>query len=140
MSKTPLIIVGPPGTSKSLSFNLTISNVKGGDSPKEYFRNTKFPALESHYYQCSRRSTPNEIEKVFKYAIKRREMHQYAKQNVISVVFMDGIGLLESSESLNMLHYYLDMQKVSFVAISSHILDAAKSNRAINLFRPQLAG
>ena len=137
MSKIPLIIVGAPGTSKTLSFNLTISNVKGGESPRAYFRNAKFPALEIHHCQCYRHSTPNEIEKVFKYAIKRQEMHQNAKQNVISVVFMDGVGLLESNESLNMLHYYLDMQKVSFVAISSHILDAAKSNRAINLFRPQ---
>ena len=137
MSKIPLIIVGPPGTCKTLSFNLTISNVKGGESPREYFRNAKFPALEPHYYQCSRRSTPNEIEKWFKYAIKRQEMHQNAKQNVISVVFMDEAGLLGSNESLNMLHYYLDMQKVSFVAISSHILDAAKSNRVISIFRPQ---
>ena len=137
MSKIPLIIVGPPGTCKTLSFNLTISNVKGGESPRGYFRNAKFPALEPHYYQCSRRSTSNEIEKVFKYAIKRQEMHQNAELNVISVVFMDGVGLLESNESMNMLHYYLDMQKVSFVATSSHILDAAKSNRTINIFHPQ---
>ena len=138
MSKIPLIIVGAPGTSKTLSFNLAISNVKGGESPKEYFRNKMFPALEPHYYQCSRRSTSNEIENVFKIAIKRQETHDEANLNVFSVVFMDEAGLPEEShESLKVLHYFLDRPKVSFVAISNHILDAAKSNRAINVFRPQ---
>ena len=138
MSKIPLIIVGAPGTSKTLSFNLTISNVKGGESPREYFRNAKFPALEPHYYQCSRRSTSNEIENVFKIAIKRQETHDEANLKVFSVVFMDEAGLPEEShESMKVLHYYLDRPKVSFVAISNHILDAAKSNRAINIFRPQ---
>ena len=138
MSKIPLIIVGAPGTSKTLSFNLTTSNVKGGESPKEYFRNSKFPALEPHYYQCSRRSTSNEIENVFKIAIKRQDTHDEANLKVFSVVFMDEAGLPEEShESMKVLHYYLDRPKVSFVAISNHILDAAKSNRAINLFRPQ---
>ena len=138
MSKIPLIIVGAPGTSKTLSFNLAISNVKGGESPKDYFRNKMFPALEPHYYQCSRRSTSNEIENVFKIAIKRQETHDEANLNVFSVVFMDEAGLPEEShESLKVLHYFLDRPKVSFVAISNHILDAAKSNRAINLFRPQ---
>ena len=138
MTKIPLIIVGAPGTSKTLSFNLTISNVKGGESPREYFRNAKFPALEPHYYQCSRRSTSNEIENVFKIAIKRQETHDEANLKVFSVVFMDEAELPEEShESMNVLHYYLDRPKVSFVAISNHNLDAAKSNRAINLFRPQ---
>ena len=138
MSKIPLIIVGAPGTSKTLSFNLAISNIKGAESPKEYFRNPKFPALEPHYYQCSRRSTSTEIENVFKIAIKRQETHDEAELKVFSVVFMDEAGLPEEShESLKALHYFLDRPKVSFVAISNHILDAAKSNRAINLFRPQ---
>ncbi|KAI6653841.1 hypothetical protein LOD99_3343 [Oopsacas minuta] len=114
MSKIPLIIVGAPGTSKTLSFDLAISNVKGGESPKEYFQN------------------------VFKIAIKRQETHDEANLKVFPVVFMDEAGLPEEShESLKVLHYFLDRPKVSFVAISNHILDAAKSNRAINLFRPQ---
>ena len=36
-----------------------------------------------------------------------------------------------------MLHYHLDKQEVSFVAITNHVLDAAKTNRAISLFRPE---
>ena len=51
---------------------------------------------------------------------------------------MDEAGLPEEShESLKVLHYYLDQQEVSFVAITNHILDAAKTNRAVSLFRPE---
>ena len=32
VTKTPLIIVGAPGSSKTLSFNLTMSNLKGQES------------------------------------------------------------------------------------------------------------
>ena len=32
VTKTPLIIVGAPGSSKTLSFNLAISNLKGPES------------------------------------------------------------------------------------------------------------
>lgn len=54
-----------------------------------------------------------------------------------AVVFMDEAGLPEDShESLKALHYFLDHPQVSFVAITNRILDAAKTNRAISLFRP----
>ena len=50
---------------------------------------------------------------------------------------MDEAGLPEEShESLKVLHYHLDQQEVAFVAITNHILDAAKTNRAVSLFRP----
>ena len=74
------------------------------------------------------------------------------------VVFMDEAGLPEERhESLKVqnsnmnialvlhayilqaLHYYLDQQEVAFVAITNHILDAAKTNRAISLFRPSVS-
>ena len=32
VTNTPLIIVGAPGSSKTLSFNLTVSNLKGPES------------------------------------------------------------------------------------------------------------
>ena len=135
----PLIIVGPPGCSKTLSFNLALVNMKGAESRQSFFRNTKhFPALDSYHYQCSRRSTSLEIENVFKRAIKRQKNHNMSQLPIKCVVFMDEAGLPEEShESLKVLHYYLDDPKVSFVAITNHILDAAKSNRAVNLFRSQ---
>ena len=34
-----------------------------------------------------------------------------------------------------MLHKFLDDPEVSFVAITNHLLDASKTNRAVSLFR-----
>ena len=139
MTHTPLIIVGDPGSSKTLSFNQATANLKGQESKVEHFRNTEiFPSLDPHYYQCSRRTTSNEIETVFSRAINRQRSNQRFNLPIYCVVFMDEAGLPEEShESLKVLHYHLDQREVSFVAITNHILDAAKTNRAVSLFRPK---
>jgi hypothetical protein len=51
---------------------------------------------------------------------------------------MDEAGIPEESrESLKVLHKVLDNPEVSFVAITNHLLDASKTNRALSLFRSQ---
>ena len=139
VTHTPLIIVGAPGSSKTLSFNQAIANLKGPESKRELFRDVSiFSSLDPHYYQCSRRTTSNEIQTVFSRAINRQRSHRKFKLPIHCVVFMDEAGLPEEShESLKVLHYHLDKQEVSFVAITNHVLDAAKTNRAVSLFRPE---
>ena len=139
MTHTPLIIVGDPGSSKTLSFNIVIANFKGSQSRNITFRCTDvFKSLDAHFYQCSRRTTSNEVEKIFKRAITRQRSLHNIPLPVYCVVFMDEAGLPENKlESLKVLHYYLDRQEVSFVAISNHVLDAAKTNRVVSLFRPK---
>lgn len=139
VTHTPLIIVGAPGSSKTLSFNQTIANLKGAESRQKIFRDTTvFHSLDPHYYQCSRRTTSNEIQTVFSRAINRQRSHAKFNLPIYCVVFMDEAGLPEEShESLKVLHYHLDKQEVSFVAITNHVLDAAKTNRAVSLFRPE---
>ena len=139
VTHTPLIIVGAPGSSKTLSFNLAIANLKGQESKMKLFRDTSiFRSLDPHYYQCSRRTTSNEIQTVFSRAMNRQRSHSKFRLPIYCVVFMDEAGLPEEShESLKVLHYHLDRQEVSFVAITNHVLDAAKTNRAVSLFRPE---
>ena len=135
MTHTPLIIVGPPGCSKTLSFHLALANLKGEGSKVEEFQRKMFHSLDPHFYQCSRRTTSLEIETVFKHAIHRQ---QTLGVPIYCVVFMDEAGLPEEKyESLKVLHQYLDSNIVSFVAITNRALDAAKSNRAVTLFRPE---
>lgn len=135
----PLVIVGAPGSSKTLSFNVAVDNLKGKESKQEIFRISEiFLSLEPHFYQCSRRTTSTEIEKIFDRAITRQRNLFKSNLPAHCVVFMDEVGLPEEKyESLKALHYHLDAQEVSFVAISNHILDAAKTNRAVSLIRPQ---
>lgn len=139
-TRTPLIIVGDPGSSKTLSFNVAVSAVQGKESKNIVFRDTDvYQLLHPHFYQCSRRTTSFEIDKVFKRAIERQRSLAKIPLPEYSVVFMDEAGLPEQQmESLKVLHYYLDVHEVSFVAISNHILDAAKTNRAVSLFRPKV--
>lgn len=135
----PLVIVGAPGSSKTLSFNIAVANLKGKESNKEVFRKSNiFQSLEPHFYQCSRRTTSTEIDKIFDRARFRQKYLSNANLPAYCVVFMDEVGLPEEKyESLKALHYHLDAQEVSFVAISNHLLDAAKTNRAVSLIRPK---
>lgn len=139
ITHTPLIIVGAPGSSKTLSFNQTIANLRGMESKKALFRETDFfRSLDPLYYQCSRHTTSNEVEIVFSRAVNRQRSNLKLGQPIHCVVFMDEAGLPEERhESLKVLHYHLDKQEVSFVAITNHVLDAAKTNRAVSLFRPE---
>lgn len=141
VTHTPLIIVGAPGSSKTLSFNIAIASLKGAESKQKIFRDKEiFRYLDPHYYQCSRRTTSNEVETVFYRARNRQRSHCRFELNSYCVVFMDEAGLPEEShESLKVLHFHLDKQEVSFVAITNHVLDAAKTNRAISLFRPNFS-
>jgi hemicentin len=135
VTHTPLIIEGAPGTSKTLSFNVAVANLKGKGSRKEIFkRDDLYPCLEPQFYQCSRKTNAEEIKVVFNRAIKV----QGHNARSFSVVFMDEAGLPEKAhESLKILHYYLEHPTVSFVAITNHPLDAAKTNRAVSVYRPE---
>lgn len=137
VTRTPLIIEGAPGTSKTLSFNVAVTNLKGKGSKKSIFqKDNLYPSLEPQFYQCSRRTTSQEIKVVFNRAIKVQKRKDNAHS--ISVVFMDEAGLPERAhESLKILHYYLENPIVSFVAITNHPLDAAKTNRAVSVYRPE---
>ena len=139
MTRTPLIIVGDPGSSKTISFNIVTANLKGKESKIETYRHTDiFQSLDRHFYQCSHRTTSKEVEKIFKRAINRQHSLTESHLPIRCVVFMDEAGLPEEKlESLKVLHYYLDKPEVAFVAISNHILDASKTNRAVSLFRPK---
>ncbi len=138
MTHTPLIITGAPGSSKTLSFNLAVANLRGQESKSKVFSNVQvFPNLEPHVYQCSRRTTANEIEKVFLQAVTRQKSRTISRLPVYCVVFMDEAGLpREKHQALKVLHSRLDNPEVSFVAITNTILDAAKTNRAVSLYIP----
>ena len=137
ISTTPLIIEGAPGSSKTLSLNLVVGNIKGKESIEVVFRNPDiFPYLRPFFYQCSRRTTSVEVETVFKRAINQQVSERRGQYPTKCVVCMDEAGLPERThESLKVLHYYLDKPRVSFIAITNDPLDASKSNRAINLYR-----
>ncbi len=142
----PLIIVGKPGTGKSLSSQLIYNSMRGEYSKDKFFR--EFPQIILSYFQGSQSTKPEDIEKLFEIAENKlkfyKDKEEYKGKLPISMILFDELGLAEKSESnpLKVLHSKLEYtgkeDGVSFIGISNYSLDAAKVNRAMNLSVPNL--
>lgn len=65
------------------------------------------------HYQCSKSSTSDEIRTVFEKAIERQRELQRVDPGRRAIVFLDEAGLpSDATESLKILHYYLDHPQV----------------------------
>lgn len=120
MANIPVLVVGPPGSSKTLSFNIVVDNCRGQESKHCELRNCNiFKCLYPHPYQCSRKSTSSEIETVFHRAINRQQSIDKTRER--AVVMMDEAGLPEDShESLKVLHYFLDDEPLVITLFGTH--------------------
>ena len=136
VNNIPLIITGPPGTSKTLSFKIVQANMQGDVSPMELFKEKIFCRITPHVYQCSKHSVPSDIDDVFDKAKKMKVQIAESGQKGVPVVFLDEAGLPDDNlQILKVLHYHLDNPEVPFIALTNRVLDAAKSNRAVCLFQ-----
>ena len=134
-NSVPLIIIGKPGTGKSLSFQILYNTLKGEYSESERFKEKG--KLYRYYYQGSGTSTSEGIQQVFDKALKAKK-NSNNKNKIITLVFFDEMGLAERSVNnpLKIIHYLLEKDtedSVPFLGISNWKLDAAKINRALNL-------
>ena len=147
ITKIPLIIIGKPGTGKSLSAKLIYKSMKGKYSKEKFFR--KFPQIIQTYFQGSESTNPEDVEKLFQMAESKykyfHEQKEIKKEDLpISMIFYDELGLAEKSETnpLKVLHSKLEYdgnnEGVSFIGISNYSLDAVKINRALILSVPNL--
>ena len=144
VTNIPLIIIGKPGSSKSLSAQLINKEMEGKFSRKKFFK--YYPSIIQTYFQGSDSTTPKDVEDVFIKAEGRLE--GLKKSNVndlpISMILFDELGLAERSKynPLKALHSHLELdgnnKGISFVGISNWTLDAAKINRALTLSVPDL--
>ena len=143
VTNIPLIIIGKPGTGKSLSAQLIDKSLKGKYSKNKFFKN--FPKIIQTYFQGSESTQPEDVENLFEKANNRLKYYKDNKLELpISMILFDELGLAEHSKSnpLKVLHSKLEYsgkeEGVSFVGISNYSLDAAKVNRALILSVPDL--
>lgn len=133
MNKIPIIIVGKPGCSKSLSIRLLATNFRGSNSYEEFFK--QLSELSIYQFQGSESCTSEGVEKIFEKA--NRDLNL---ANVIPTILFDEIGLAEMSvhNPLKVLHSHLEVNRtnVAFIGISNWELDAAKMGRFMVVSRP----
>ena len=134
INKVPLIIIGKPGTGKSLSFQILFNSMKGEYSESKLFKDKG--KLYRYYYQGSETSTAEGIKQVFKKALISQSKTKNKK--IIPLVFFDEMGLAERSSNnpLKVIHFLLERDSensVPFLGTSNWKLDAAKNNRTLTL-------
>ena len=143
-NKVPIFIVGKPGCSKSLSFQLLNKSMQGSSSDSPFFKN--YPKLMVSSYQGSLSSTSKGVENVFLKARSAfKKLSEEDKKKNISMIFFDEMGLAEHSPNnpLKVMHSELEYdqnegdKKVAFVGISNWILDASKMNRGLSISIPE---
>ena len=144
-SHIPLIVVGKPGCSKSLSIQLIIRIMRGEFSNSNFLK--KYPKINSTGFQGSETNTPESIKKIFDVAENKIEKNTNDEEKIISLLIFDELGLSEKSPTncLKVLHSKLEMslnpkekKLLSFIGISNWRLDAAKMNRTIFLSIPDM--
>ena len=147
VTKIPLIIVGKPGTGKSLSAQLIYNSMRGKyskpkDGKKSFF--TKYPQINQAYFQGSDSTTPEDVEELFKKTEDLCKKHSKSDSPPIYMILFDELGLAEKSPTnpLKVLHSRLEYggktEGACFIGISNYSLDAAKVNRALSLSVPNL--
>ncbi|ETO10918.1 hypothetical protein RFI_26459, partial [Reticulomyxa filosa] len=120
---TPIILVGKPGTSKTLSLQIMLNSLS----------HTK--TLRCIAFQGTRYCKPNAIKEIWD------QTERYSKdKGTTTFLLFDEIGLAEQSphNPLKILHQLLEKPKIPFVGISNWNLDAAKMNRMVMHFIPSL--
>ena len=144
VTKIPVIIVGKPGTGKSLSAKLIINSMKGKYSKKDFFK--EYPSIIQIYFQGSKSNTPEDVEKLFSRAENLLKNYKNKNKKILPIymILFDELGLAEKSKlnPLKVLHHKLEYdgknEGVCFIGISNYTLDAAKLNRALCLSIPNL--
>ncbi|KAJ9468376.1 hypothetical protein DIPPA_29980, partial [Diplonema papillatum] len=119
----PVVMVGEPGCSKTLSVSLLFQH-------NNQFEQHGFKRLQPVAFQCTKLTTAQAIEARFDYALSYQLNR---KSDDLAVLWFDEIGLAEQSESrpTKVLHRLLENPEVSFIGLSNWALDAAKMNRVV---------
>ncbi|UJR16744.1 hypothetical protein I4U23_003644 [Adineta vaga] len=135
VTRMPLCIIGAPGQSKTLSFQIVLQNLQGPQLSKTEFCK-KLPAVDPFFCLGSKYTSSNDIASVFERAIKREQHYQQNRMNTRCVVFLDEASLPDEKKMiLKVLHQYLDECQVAFVAIANKAFDAANANRMTCIYR-----
>eukprot|EP01039_Chlorochromonas_danica_P009047 gene9047-9983_t len=137
-NKMGLLVTGPPGCGKTLSFNLACENLRGPSlNHSIVFQHLRKAA--KFMYQCSASSTGPELAARFHDAYVQQaylDTQQLGKH--ICIVGVDEAGLPpENRQALKSVHDVLEERVVATTMMSNTTLDAAKTSRMLQLLLNQ---
>ena len=117
LNKVAIMVVGKPGSSKTLATQL-IRDAFARATKSDMFERVGFVSLELFPYQCSQHSTAHDIEVTFEKAIK---LEENGDATTSACVVLDEVGLAETAKAmpLKVLHKLLEKPKVAFVGLSN---------------------
>jgi len=140
-----LIIVGRPGSSKSLSVEILKLVLYAGNHTLRQ-KLGDLPAITELYFQCSPLSTSSGFKALFESA----QRLSLDPKTMLAMVVLDELGLADLSpeKPIKVLHSELERKAVltsgeqqqspySVVALSNWVVDAAQLNRGILISRTQ---
>ncbi|KAL6632242.1 hypothetical protein U3516DRAFT_808176 [Neocallimastix sp. 'constans'] len=135
--KIPLVIVGGPGCSKSLSTQCIIESMNGKDSSSEFFR--LFPKLYTvSFYQGSLTTTSSEVKKLFKFKGPNSSIsNENPSEKTIKIIVFNEIGLAEISSEHNPLkaiHFELDEPDMEDLFETSLAVAQSYDERLLNFY------
>ena len=138
-ARVPVMIVGPPGCSKTLSWNVVKRCFSGSTGGPKLFQNT---ILHTYSLQCSTQTTEGDVRQILN-QMKEDRMNSGTLQNkqVVYVIFLDEASLVDNEEApLDPLFQQLDDHVISTdsgghgmmcVLLSNSVPDAAKTSRMV---------
>ena len=147
VTKIPFIIIGKPGTGKSLGVQLIYNSMRGKYSKTNFFK--QYPKIIQIYYKCSELTTSQEITEIF---IKGEDLYcNYRKTNInnedlvpIYMILFDDIHLANKAISnplivlQNKIEYDGKAEGICFIGISNYTLNSTLMNRTLILSIPNL--
>ena len=147
VTKIPFIIIGKPGTGKSLAVQLIYNSMRGKYSKTNFFK--QYPKIIQIYYKCSELTTSQEITEIF---IKGEDLYyNYRKTNInnedlvpIYMILFDDIHLANKAISnpiivlQNKIEYDGKTEGICFIGISNYSLNSTLMNRTFVLSIPNL--
>ena len=140
ITNIPLLIIGNPGFSKSLSAQIIFKEMRGKYSRNQFF--SLYPPINSNYYHCSNLTTPNDIDIFFQIVENNLKYFTNNKnENLpISVIVFDELESINQF-NLQIINKYLDFNRnnITWVGISSSYLNISKIKRALILSVPDLS-
>jgi hypothetical protein len=139
VNKMALLITGPPGCGKTLSFLLACDALKGS-CPAHSVAFQSLKKAKKITYQCSVASSGQEIAAVCSSAhLTQERLDEQQPGRHVCLLGLDEAGLTpENRQALKSLHDFLDMREIGTVMMSNSTLDAAKTSRTIQLLQTQV--